>query len=306
MQDIHDSENWKVPDYIRPLWIDLKQTLMKEMRSREFFEFCKRLEKFGLQPSREDIMNEIRILLGGNISSVQDRLANLSELNANVCKDSSKIVNDEIEGCSKRLQHLKNEIKTLFKTDTEYETSLGVITAMVNRENTKLKAYFGRWFENIQNRNQQQKNVFKAMAKKAQTEVRLDFHRKLVEHDLQPTPDDCNDELRNGLGNWDEINTKWENFKKTSSENPSRFFTTELEALLPGLERNAEEARQKFKKLCGVEYDLRMVRIYEEVKKRNHRLKNKKRRIFERLKIEAARTLSDSQFHQVIPFSFQV
>ena len=286
--------------------------MMKEMRSRELLEFCKRLEEFGLQPSIKDITNEIRILLGGNMSPVEDRLANLSEPNANVCKGFSEMMNDEMEGCSKHLQHLRNEIKALFKTDMEYETSLGVINAMVNRENTKLKTYLDRWFENIQSRarvtsqNEQQKNVSRAMAKKAKTEVRLDFYRKLVEHDLQPTADICNEELRDWPGNRDEINTKWENFKKTSCENPSKFFITELEALLPGLERNAEEARQKFKNLCSkrVEYDLRMAPVHEVVKKRSDEVKNVKDRIFKRLKREATRTLSDSQFDQVCTFFF--
>ena len=280
-----------MPEYARPLWIDLKNIFLRKRRIETLQEFCAQLQEFNLQLPSDIVHRELGLLPPEKALEARDTLSYIirKEPIPDLCKFLKAVLEKELEVLKRMSLDFSDELKSLLRQD--YESWMSVIQKLTSLDHDKFQNQVNSWFTSIQNNaifegdigssvviEHLRQNIIKVQEKIATANVRLNFYRQLDKHDLQPSTKDLAAEFLEWPGD-KSIVSRWQMFK-TRSPNPdiNDFFITELENLMADLQFESRELNQDLK-LCfkdRLQYlnEMRNIqKLYEEKVKPLHQAK---------------------------------
>ena len=249
-----------MPEYAKPLWIDLKNIFLRKRRMETLEEFCDKLQEFNLQPTSDIVHGELGLLIPEKALEARDALSCIlrKERNPDLCKFLKGVLENELEVLNRMSMDMSDELKSLLRKD--YEPWMSVIQKFTRLDHDKFQKQVNSWFTTIQNGiifegdvgssaviENIRRSLIKVEEQIANVNVRLKFYRELDKHNLQPSTKDLVVEFHEWPGD-KSIVSRWQMFKiRTPNPNINHFFITELENLMTDLQFKSHELRQDFK-----------------------------------------------------------
>ena len=228
----------------------LTNVMIKLARVDVHLNFYRELESQGIEPTPNVYVRDLQDWLGDG-KEIAEKFKILKETpNPN----NSKFFIEELEKLKTDLQHkseeTRNELEKLYDDNTYYQRRLKTVQDIVQKSEKIKKLQYAK--NKIINeasftlRKKVQKQLTTALKKKAKATVHLNFYKELDKRNLQPTPEICERDLEDWLGDGKEVYEKWKHLKDNSDANITKFFIAELEQLVTHFEQQCEELDTKF------------------------------------------------------------
>ena len=261
LQEFHtpSREEWQIPADIRPKFIELGKLMRENTRVELLQEFCENLEKLGLQPAADDVVWHLRNISGENWSDAREKVSNfLKEPQADLRAFFNESLLRKRSALVVNIEALRNELKTLFDDEADFNMSLRIIDKMISRESNKLQVELHRQVEKIirkdrkepaeqgQTRKELEKAFTRACKKKAKAEIHLNFYNELRNKHLQPSREICQRDIADWLDDRESVETRYDSLKESANVDFTGFFITELETLITHLKHRCGELEKKF------------------------------------------------------------